>query len=62
METKITTQIENTDVKEVRLVRTDAEANELLSEGWQLLNAGVSHIDNTGFQAKVHYILARIKV
>ena len=61
MKTKITTQIENTDVKEVKLVRTDTEANELLSQGWQLMNAGVSHVDSTGYQAKAHYILARTK-
>ena len=60
METKITTQIENTDVKEVKLVRTDTEANELLSQGWHLMNTGVSHIDSGGYQAKPHYILARL--
>jgi len=60
METKIVTQIINADVKEVKLVRTDTEANKLLSQGWQLMNAGVSHIDSTGYQAKPHYILARI--
>ena len=57
--TIITTQIENVDVKEVRLVRSDKEANELLAKGWMLMNAGVSHIDATGYQAKAHYILAR---
>ena len=60
METKITTQIENTDIKEVKLVRTDLEANDLLSKGWHLMNTGVSHTDTTGYQAKVHYILARL--
>ena len=60
MKTKITTQIESHKVTEVKIVRTDAEANELLSKGWELMNAGVSHIDNTGYQAKCHYILAKI--
>ena len=60
MEKKIVTQVENSKVTEVKLVRTDEEANKLLSEGWELLNAGVSHIDNTGYQAKAHYILAKI--
>ena len=61
MQTRITTQIENTDIKEVKIVRTDTEANELLSQGWQLMNVGVSHIDLAGYQAKPHYILARIQ-
>ena len=61
METVITTQIEKNSVKEVRLVRTDEEANALLVDGWELMNAGVSHIGNTGYQAKAHYILARMK-
>ena len=60
MEKKIVTQIENSKVTEVKLVRTDEEANKLLASGWELLNAGVSHIDNTGYQAKAHYILAKI--
>uniref|UniRef100_A0A6M3K6A9 DUF1737 domain-containing protein n=1 Tax=viral metagenome TaxID=1070528 RepID=A0A6M3K6A9_9ZZZZ len=60
MKTKITTQIEGHKITEVKLVRTDKEANELLSQGWELMNAGVSHLDNTGYQAKAHYILAKI--
>ncbi len=58
---KITTQIENVDILEVRMVRTDEEANKLLSENWILLNAGVSHTDSAGFQAKGHYMLGRVK-
>ena len=61
METIITTQIEKSSVEEVRLVRTDKEANDLLSDGWALMNAGVSHLDNTGYQAKPHYILAKMR-
>ena len=58
-ETIITTQIENSDIGEVKLVRSTEEANELLADGWVLMNAGVSHTDSTGYQAKVHYILAK---
>ncbi|KKM32242.1 hypothetical protein LCGC14_1565910 [marine sediment metagenome] len=60
METVITTQTEVSDVREVRLVRTDDEANKLLDKGWELMNTGVSHIGATGYQAKPHYILARM--
>ncbi|MBA7649795.1 hypothetical protein ES703_57593 [subsurface metagenome] len=30
------------DLKEVKTVKTDEEANELLSEGWVLISCGVS--------------------
>lgn len=57
----ITTKTVIKDVKEVKMVRSDAEANDLLSKGWMLMNAGVSHTDSAGYQAKHHYILARRK-
>ena len=47
------------DFKEVRTVRTDEEANKLLSSGWVLINAGVSHTDLGGYQAKCHFILGK---
>lgn len=49
------------DIVEVRTVRSDREANDHLSHGWILLSAGSSHIDSAGYQAKVHFILGRIK-
>jgi len=58
-ETIITTQIENNDIGEVKITRDENEANRLLSKGWLLMNSGVSHTDNTGYQAKCHFILAR---
>jgi len=59
METTITTQIENNDIGAVRITRDENEANELLVAGWLLMNAGVSHTDNIGYQAKPHFILAK---
>lgn len=49
------------DFREVRTVRTDEECNNLLSLGWVLLNAGVSHTDAGGYQAKCHFILGMRK-
>jgi hypothetical protein len=50
-----------TDYREVKITRDVSEANKLLSEGWELMNAGVSHTDSTGYQAKCHFILAMKK-
>jgi hypothetical protein len=47
------------DFSEIKTVRTDEEANKLLTSGWVLLNAGVSHTDTGGYQAKCHFILGR---
>ena len=57
--TIITTQVENSNIGEVRIVRDENEANQLLSDGWLLMNSGVSHTDATGYQAKIHFILAK---
>lgn len=59
MKTVITTQIEQSDIGEVKIIRDENEANKLLSKGWLLMNAGVSHIGSTGYQAKPHFILAK---
>lgn len=59
MNKTFTIQIENVDIREVRLVRSDEEANYLLSNGWIFLNSGVSHTDSAGYQAKTHYMLGR---
>jgi len=58
-ETTITTQIQNNDIGEVKIVRDETEANKLLADGWLLMNAGTSHTDNAGYQAKIHFVLAR---
>lgn len=55
----ITTQIENNNIGEVKITRDESEANQLLSEGWLLMNTGTSHTDSTGYQAKIHFVLAR---
>jgi hypothetical protein len=47
------------DFSELKTVRTDKEANDLLKAGWILLNAGVSHTDAGGYQAKCHFILGK---
>lgn len=61
MKIEVNTKESNEEVKEVKLVRTDDEANKLLNKGWVLLDVATSHIDNMGYNAKPHYILARIK-
>ena len=61
MDTKINIPIEKQDIKEVRTVRSDDEANKLLAEGWVLLHSGASHIDGLGYNAKTHFIMGRIK-
>ena len=57
--TKITTVIEKIDMGKVKVTRDVDEANKLLAEGWILMNAGTSHLDSAGYQAKVHFILAK---
>lgn len=47
------------DINEVKIVRDEKEANKLLANGWILMNAGVSHTDSSGYQAKPHFILAK---
>jgi len=47
------------DIIEVRTVRTDTEANELLKQGWLLISSGARHEDSTGFQSKTYFTLAR---
>ena len=46
------------DVKVVKAVNTDNDANKLLEEGWVLLHAGVFHRDEMGYNAKPIFILA----
>jgi len=57
--TKVVTQIETSDFRQVKTVRTDEDANKLLAEGWTLMSSGVCHVDNAGYQAKIYYILAK---
>ena len=59
MKSVFTVQTENLNFKEVRLVRTDEEANLLLADGWVFMTAGACHIDNAGYVAKPYFILAR---
>lgn len=59
--TIITTQMENLTARELRLTRDIDEANELLTKGWVLMNAGSSHLDSAGYNVKPHFILARIE-
>lgn len=51
-------ELHDKEVKEVRTVQTDKEANELLSNGWTLLASGARHLGNTGYNAKTYFILA----
>ena len=55
----ITTKIEHNNIVEVKITRDEDEANRLLSKGWLLMNAGTSHTDGAGYQAKIHFILAK---
>jgi hypothetical protein len=56
--TKITIETER-PIKEVRIVWTENEANDLLEGGWMLMTSGIAHRDQTGYQAKPMFILAR---
>lgn len=61
MKEKITVETTHTDIREVKTVWEEIEANELLSSGeWLLLHAGCAHKDVMGFQAKPVFILARV--
>ena len=48
------------EIKEVKTVLTDAEANELLASGWVLLSTASAHIDELGYNAKIHYVLGKM--
>ena len=55
------TVIQGVEIKEIRTVYTDDEANKLLKEGWLYLNSGTVHRDQMGFNAKGFVRLGRIK-
>ena len=58
----VTVETDYQQVREVRTVYAQAEANKLLSGGkWTLLHGGVSHRDTTGYQAVPTFIMGRIK-
>ena len=56
--TKITIETER-DIKEVKILWTEEEANELIRRGWLLMTSGIAHKDQAGYQAKPMFILAR---
>jgi len=56
---RINDQIQR-DIKQVKTVNTDEEANDLLKAGWIILHGGLAHVDDMGYNAKVHFIMARI--
>ncbi len=59
MTTILITETEN--IREVRTVWVDEEANALLdTKQWILLHSGVAHRDSGGFQAKVCHVLGRL--
>ena len=61
MNNKVIVEYTRTDVREVKSVWEEQEANELLATGeWLLMHAGCAHKDGMGFQAKPIYIMARI--
>ena len=49
----------NREISEVKIVRSDKEANDLFAKGWILLHAGASHIDAHGYNAKLHFIMGK---
>ena len=51
--------VEEVDFCEVKICWDEKEANKLLANGWLLLNAGVSHTDASGYQAKIHFVVAK---
>jgi hypothetical protein len=58
---KIEKEEVKTEVREVKTVASDVEANELLTKGWVLLASGVRHIDQLGYNTKTYFTLGRIK-
>jgi len=45
--------------KEVKTVLTDKEVNDLLKDGWKLLDSGRVHIDGYGLNCKTSFIMAK---
>jgi len=56
--TKVTIETDRS-LKEVKIVWSDEEANQLLTQGWLLMTSGIAHKDQAGYQAKPMFILAR---
>ena len=58
---KVTIEFARTDIREVKSVWDEQEANDLLNRGdWIMMHAGLAHKDVMGFQAKPIFIMARI--
>ncbi len=55
------TVVQGVEIKEVRTLHTDEEANKLLKEGWIYLNSGVVHHDQMGFNCKGYVRVGRVK-
>jgi len=58
MKTKVTIEHDST-FSEVKIVWSAEETNQLLKQGWFLMGNGIAHKDETGYQAKPVFILAR---
>ena len=59
MKDKVIIEFGRNDIREVKTVWNDAEANALLATGeWIMMHAGCAHIDGMGYNAKPVYILA----
>uniref|UniRef100_A0A6M3LM55 Uncharacterized protein n=1 Tax=viral metagenome TaxID=1070528 RepID=A0A6M3LM55_9ZZZZ len=55
---KIQLSVPDERIKKVKSTWDEKEANELLTQGWILMSAGIAHKDDAGFQAKTIFILA----
>lgn len=61
MEQRVKITGKEIEFAEVKICRSEEEANKLLASGWIMLNAGVSHTDGVGYQAKIHFIVGKKK-
>ena len=58
---KISIVYDTEQIAETKVSWSMYETNQLLKEGWIMIFGGIAHYDNTGFQAKPCWILARKK-
>ena len=59
MRTRVKIDKTASEMKQVKTVWDEEEANVLLAKGWYLMHAGIAHQGKAGYQAKPVYVLAR---
>ena len=61
MKVQVSGKLTDQKIVEVKTVTSDEDANMLFSKGWILLHGGVAHVDAQGFNAKPHFIMAKVE-